>query len=92
MNHVVPQARSEADSIIQHATAYKQEKILAAEGKAARYLSRLKGYKQNPKAHREKIYLEFVQSVYPKLGEIRAVDARQSDPAPPLITLRGRVE
>lgn len=74
-NRIVPEARTEADIIIQDAEAYKREKTLQAEGEAARFLSRLKGYQQNPKAQREKIYLDFVKTVYPQLKEIRVIDA-----------------
>jgi membrane protease subunit HflK len=75
-NRIVPEARSEANRIIQEAKAYKQEKILTAEGETSRFLSRLEGYKQNPSAHKTKLYLEFIRSVYPQLKEIRAIDGR----------------
>ena len=74
-NRIVPEARSEADSIVQDAEAYKMEKILNAEGEASRFLSMLKGFKDNPDAQREKIYTDFVKSVYPKLKEIRVVNS-----------------
>lgn len=77
LNRVVPEARTEADTIIQDAEAYKREKTLLAEGEASRFLSRLKGFNQNPEAHREKIYLEFIKTVFPKLNEIRVVDAKK---------------
>lgn len=76
LNRIVPEARSEADKYIQEATAYREEKILTAEGEASRFLSRLKGFKKDPKAQQEKIYLEFVKKVYPMLKEIRVVDGR----------------
>ena len=76
-NRIVPEARSEADRTIQEARAYKREKILTAEGEASRFLAQFEGYKENTAAHKEKIYLEFVQSLYPKLGDIRVVDSRE---------------
>jgi regulator of protease activity HflC (stomatin/prohibitin superfamily) len=78
LNRIVPKARSDADSIIQEAKAYKQEKILTAEGETARFLSRLKGNKENPEAHKQKLCLEFIKNIYPRLKDIRAVDASQS--------------
>lgn len=72
-NRVVPEARSEANELTQEAKAYKREKINGAEGEVSRFLSRFDGYSENPEAHREKIYLEFIQQVYPNLGEIRVV-------------------
>ncbi len=77
-NRVVPQARSEASKIVREAEAYKREKILAAEGEASRFLARFEEYSQNPEAHRDKIYLEFISSLYPRLGEIRVVDMEKS--------------
>jgi membrane protease subunit HflK len=74
-NRVVPAARSEADRIVQEARAYKSEKILDAEGEMSRFLARYEAYTENPKAHREKIYLEFISNIYPTLGEIRVVDS-----------------
>ena len=78
-NRIVPEARSEADRIIQEAKAYKREKILTAEGETSRFLSRLKGYQENPRAQREKIYLEFISSIYPNLKEIRVIDAGERE-------------
>lgn len=75
-NRVVPEARSQADKIVQEATSYKREKILTAEGETARFLSRYKGYAENPEAQREKIYLEYISAIYPQLKEVRVVDAK----------------
>lgn len=75
-NRIVPEARSAANKLIQEAHAYKREKILTAEGETARFLSRLEGFKQNPKAHRRKLYLEFAKELYPSLKEIRVVDSK----------------
>lgn len=78
-NKVVPEARTAADRMIKEASAYKSEKILTAEGESSRFLSRFEGYSKNPEAHRSKLYLEFVKSIYPKLGDIRVVDAEQQN-------------
>lgn len=83
-NRVVPEARSEADRIIQEARGYKREKILTAEGETSRFLARLEGYSENPAAHKEKLYLDFVKTLYPKLGEVRVIDS-ESDNTPVFI-------
>lgn len=72
-NRTVPAARSEANAIVQNARSYKSNKILAAQGEASRLSSRYQAYKENPRANLEKIYLDFIKTVYPKLGEIRVV-------------------
>ncbi len=70
-NRIVPAARTEANRMIQEARAYKREKILAAEGEAAQFLSKFQQYEQNPQAHQEKIYLEFIQQLLPTIGSVR---------------------
>jgi len=85
-NRIVPEARSAADRIIQEARAFKREKILAAEGETARFLSRLEGYRQNPAAHQEKLCREFIRDIYPKLGQIRVIDAGEGQ-APVVVPL-----
>jgi len=72
-NRAVPAARSEANAIVQNARSYKSKKILAAQGEASRLSSRYQAYKQNPQANLKKIYLDFIKTLYPKLGEIRVV-------------------
>ena len=72
-NRAVPAARSEANAIVQKARSYKSKKILDAEGEASRFSSRYQAYKENPKAHLKKIYLEFIKTLYPRIGEIRVV-------------------
>jgi membrane protease subunit HflK len=72
-NRAVPAARSEANAIVQNARSYKSKKILAAQGEASRLSSRYQAYKENPQANLKKIYLDFIKTLYPKLGEIRVV-------------------
>lgn len=76
-NRIVPAARTEADKIVKEARSYKREKILAAEGEASRFLAKFKEFKQNPDAHKEKLYLEFVQQVYPEIGSVRVFTGEQ---------------
>lgn len=78
-NRIVPDARSKANALIQEAEAYKQEKILTAEGETSRFMARMDGYSENPTAHKEKIYLEFIQKLYPNLKEIRVVDGSKTN-------------
>lgn len=70
-NRIVPAARSDAEKTLQEAIGYKREKILVAEGETSRFLARLEGFNQNPKAHRQKLYLEFIAKVYPTFGQVR---------------------
>lgn len=74
-NRIVPEARTAANRIVQEARAYKQEKILTAQGEASRFLARFKGYQENPQAQQNRIHLDFISKLYPALGEIRVLDS-----------------
>ena len=78
-NRVVPSARTEANKKVQAALTYKTDKILSAEGETSRFASRYQAYLENPEVNQHKIYLEFVKSLYPKIGEIRVVDSKQQN-------------
>ena len=65
-----------ADKLVEEVPAYKGENIIAAVGEASRFLAQFDGYSQNPAAHREKLYLEFVKTLFPTLGEIRVAKSR----------------
>lgn len=80
-NRIVPEARSEANEVIQKARAYKNEKISQAEGESSRFLSRFEGYNTNTTALREKIYLDFMKEIYPKLGEVRVIKSNKEQTA-----------
>lgn len=84
-NRVVPKARSSADQILQDALANKHERIAKAQGQSARFLSRLQSHRQDPETSKKKIYLSFIQSLYPNLKEIRVVDSNGSCGAVPLM-------
>lgn len=88
-NRVVPEARSEANEVIQKARAYKNEKISQAEGESSRFLARFEGYNSNKEALREKIYLDFMQEIYPKLGEVRVINSTKEQ-SPTFIPLSAK--
>jgi len=75
-NSAVPEARTTANQMIQEAKTFKREKILHAEGKASRFLSKLDEYKKAKKVTRKKIYLDFLSEIYPKVKEIRFIDPK----------------
>lgn len=75
-NTSVAEARSEANKILSEAQSYKKEKILIAEGAAERFKLQLDEYKKSQNINRKKIYLDFLQTIYPKLREIRYIDSK----------------
>jgi membrane protease subunit HflK len=80
----VPQARTEADKLIQQASAQKKEKKLRAEGEAARFISRLEGYRKDVAVNKIKIYLDFIEELYPKIKEVRVVGGAGQDGTGPI--------
>jgi len=81
-NSAVPQARTSANQMVQEARTYKREKILHAEGKAARFLSNLDEYKKSKKITKRKIYLDFLSEIYPQVKEIRFIEPRSGKKTP----------
>lgn len=62
-NGLVPEARGQAQRMIQDAQAYREQVIAEAEGDAARFNLLLGEYKKAPEVTRSRLYLEAVQNV-----------------------------
>ena len=62
-NGLVPEARGQAQRMIQGAQAYREQVIAEAEGDAARFDLLLGEYKKAPEVTRSRLYLEAVQNV-----------------------------
>lgn len=62
-NKVVPEARGEAQGILQKAQAYKEQTVADATGQTARFLSVYEQYKNAPDVTRKRIYLETMERV-----------------------------
>jgi membrane protease subunit HflK len=66
-NQILPQAWGEAARILKEAEAYKETTIRKAEGEVARFLSVLREYELNPEITRERLRLETLTSILPKV-------------------------
>ena len=78
-NQVIPEARAEYKRILEYARAEKQEKIFLAKGQSARFLSQLKEYSKSKHVIKNKLYLDFIQTIYSNLKEIRIVDNNSNE-------------
>ncbi len=67
-NKVIPKARGQAKETIQKAEGYATERINTALGEAARFDALYKEYVKAPEVTRQRIYLETMSEVIPKLG------------------------
>ncbi|MGE0856588.1 MAG: protease modulator HflK, partial [Hyphomicrobiaceae bacterium] len=62
-NKIVPEARGEAERILQAAQAYREQTIAEASGQASRFSQVLEEYKKAPDVTRRRSYLETMEKV-----------------------------
>ncbi|MEE8556850.1 MAG: FtsH protease activity modulator HflK [Myxococcota bacterium] len=67
---VVPRARGAAQQTLNESEAYKQSRILEAEGEADRFLALLTEYRKAPAVTRERLYLEMLEVVLPRVEKV----------------------
>lgn len=73
-NKVVPRARGEAKQTILEAEGYALDRINRAEGEAARFSALYNEYRKAPEVTRQRIYLETMRQILPKVGRKVVVD------------------
>ena len=66
-NMVLPKARGEAEAFIKSAEAYRENKMNQALGDSSRFLSVLEEYKKAPQVNRDRLYLETMERIGPKI-------------------------
>lgn len=69
-NQVIPEARGQAQQIIQPAEAFKQARIARAEGEASRFSSILAEYEKSQDVTRQRLYLEAMEEILPGISKI----------------------
>ena len=88
-NRVIPAARGNALKIVEEAHGYAKERINDAMGQTTRFLDILKEYENAPEVTRQRMYLETMQKVLPKVEQIYVMDEGQQGPLPLLNLRRG---
>jgi membrane protease subunit HflK len=73
-NKVIPRAKGEAEQMIQEAEGYALERVNRAQGEAARFSSIFAEYRRAKDVTRQRIYLETLGKVLPKVGKKLIVD------------------
>jgi membrane protease subunit HflK len=66
-NMILPQARGEAEALIKSAEAYRENEINRAMGDSGRFLAVLEEYQAAPKVNRDRLYLETMERIGPKI-------------------------
>lgn len=69
-NKVIPRARGQAQETIQKAKGYATKRVNNALGEVARFNALYDEYIRAPEVTKRRIYLETLQEVLPKLGDI----------------------
>jgi membrane protease subunit HflK len=67
-NKIIPRARGQAEETIQKAEGYAAERVNNALGEATRFNALYREYIKAPDITKQRIYLETMQSVIPRLG------------------------
>jgi membrane protease subunit HflK len=81
-NRVIPRARGEAEETIQLAEAFALNRVNRARGEADRFNSLFEEYRKAPEVTRQRIYLETMEKVLPKIGNKIITDENGSNVLP----------
>ena len=66
---VLPEARGDAQRLLQEAEAFRAQRVNLATGQASKFLSILKEYLKAPEVTRQRLYLEAMEEVLPDLNK-----------------------
>ena len=69
-DQVVPRARGEAQELLNQARAYRETRVLVSRGKAKRFEALLTEYQRAPEVTRERLYLETLESILPRMDKV----------------------
>jgi membrane protease subunit HflK len=92
-NKVIPRAKGEAQQAVLEAEGYGLNRVNRAEGESARFRSVQEAYRRAPGVTRQRLYLETMERVLPRMGGKLLVDgdARGIVPLLPLEGLKAAV-
>jgi modulator of FtsH protease HflK len=81
-NRVIPRARGEAEETIQLAEAFALNRVNRAKGEAERFNALYEAYIKAPEVTKQRIYLETMESILPKIGNKIIVDEKGNNVLP----------
>lgn len=81
-NQAIPRARGEAQRMIQEAEGYAAERVNRSQGEAARFESIYAEYRKAPRVTRNRMYLETMNEVLPRMGRKLILDEAQKGVLP----------
>jgi membrane protease subunit HflK len=80
-NVITQQADGQGQQIVKEAEAYREEKVLIAQGESQRFLSLLAEYQKSPNTTRQRLYLENIEQILQTMPKI-LLDPNQAGPLP----------
>ncbi|NIQ88945.1 MAG: FtsH protease activity modulator HflK [Deltaproteobacteria bacterium] len=89
-NREIPKAKGSALQTISKAEGYALERVNQAQGEANRFLDVLKEYRQAKDVTKRRLYLESMDQLLNKVGEIYVIDADQKGLVPLLDLQKAR--
>jgi membrane protease subunit HflK len=81
-NKIIPRASGQAEETIQTATGYATERVNNALGEATRFNALYREYIKAPEITKQRLYLETMQKVIPKLGNKIITDEKGNNVLP----------
>ena len=75
-NKIIPKARGDAARIIEESRGYSIERVNQARGEAAKFDAIFKEYSKAPEVTRQRIYLETMNEILPKVGRKLITDEK----------------
>jgi len=87
-NKVIPRARGEAKRIIEEAKGYAIERVNRAKGEAEKFTAVYSEYMKAPEVTKQRIFLETMNEVLPRLGR-KLITDRETMGILPLFQLNG---
>ena len=87
-NRVIPRARGEAQQAILQAEGYALERVNRSQGDALRFTAVYDAYRLAPNVTRQRMYLETMQRILPRVGRKLYVD-KDTGGIVPLLSLDG---
>jgi modulator of FtsH protease HflK len=86
MEDILPKARGESEQVTRSADAYRQQRVLQAQGDVARFRAVLEEYAKGKEVTRERLYLETIERVLSKIGKV-VVDSSVGDRTLPVLPI-----
>ena len=77
-NKIIPKARGDAEKVIEEARGYAVERVNEAKGDAAKFNAVFREYMRAPEVTRQRIYLETMNDILPKVGRKLITDDKSA--------------